>query len=86
MNSEGYEALAAEDTTGATPGAWAVDMKQQQDLFAADTETALMDTYNALYKLQESIPPVCMCLRGCDSRSVQICPLHFLRAFHASLS
>ena len=51
---EGYEALPDKPR----PGAWAVDIKQRQEDFAADVEKALMETYNALYKLQEAIPPV----------------------------
>lgn len=37
-----------------------MDIKNKQKKFDAEAETALMETYNALYKLQDSIPPVCM--------------------------
>ena len=48
---EGYQPLPSQ-------GAWAVGIKQQQEDFAADVEKALMETYNALYKLQDCIPLV----------------------------
>ena len=35
-----------------------MDLKKKQEQFEAEAEKALMATYNALYKLQDSIAPV----------------------------
>lgn len=51
---EGYEPLPDRPT----PGAWAVDIKKKQEELEAEAEKALMDTYNALNKVQDSIVPV----------------------------
>ncbi|KAK9809523.1 hypothetical protein WJX73_008638 [Symbiochloris irregularis] len=50
---EGYQPIP----DAPQPGAWAVDIKQRQEQFDAQAEKALMDTYNALTKLQDSLEP-----------------------------
>ena len=62
-HSEGYEPLPDKPR----PGAWAVNIKKKQEEYGAEAEKALMEIYNALYKLQDCIPPVrsiCLQLRS----------------------
>lgn len=72
--ADGYELLPDKPR----PGAWAVDMKKRQEEFEAEAEKALMETYNALYKLQDCIAPVCpTCCKRAMIRFLQLhcmCP------------
>ena len=43
-----------------------MDFKKMQEEFEAEAEKALMETYNALYKLQDCISPVRCCDMSCN--------------------